>query len=550
MGIPKSYPIRFTPKGLSDAFDATDTFPGACQTLQNLVFDQANPELITARPGVGAAFTSFPGAVAPIGFVSLHFTLGTLTFGMLSTGRNPGNDEPFCYNNATNTFIGIAGVTAGNTPTSPGTTGAWTPPTAAVIGIKIIITHPGFSGVGANFFGVIDITNIAAPTWTAANLATNPLPAVPTSVANFNNRAYYSFGNKLFYSDVLVPLTATNAGQSLTVGDNTAITAQAGLPVQTTSSGIVGALVVFKPSQIWQVTGDAAVTTNPLSQNYLTLNVGCISPRSIVPTSFGLAFIGIAGPFFLSPLGAVLPLNSKLSDGSPADLQAPFQNTTSPTRIAAGFQGNIYRVCVPTLTASGAATNDYWYDLYRRRWSGPHTFPYDCISAVSGATSGSYFLLSTAAHPGALYRGLAQPQAGITPEYDDLGVPLQTVMQSSSFPKTGHMAEKQVVESTIELSSTGASVSYNISALNSLGNIVGNAAVTTQNIGGLWGSNVWGDGTLWASPKNTPSVYTVPWSAPVVFKKFSLNIQATAVNSLSIGTFYARYQDCGYTLME
>jgi len=549
MTIPKNYPIRFTPKGLSDAFDATDTFPGACQTLQNLVFDQANPELISARPGVGTALTSFSGFSAP-GYVSIHVTLGTLTFGMIATSRFAGHDEPFCYDNVAGAFIGVFGPTAANTPTSPATTGPWTPPTMAVIGVKIIITHPGFNGVGANFFGVIDITNPAAPTWTSANLATNPLPAVPTSVANFNNRAYYSFGNKLFYSDVLVPLTATNAGQSLTVGDNTAITAQAGLPVQTTSSGIVGALVIFKPAQIWQITGDAAIATNPLAQNYLTLNVGCISPRSIVPTSFGLAFVGIAGPFFLSPLGAVLPLNSKLSDGSPADLQAPFQNTTSPTRIAAGFQGNIYRVCVPTTTAAGVATNDYWYDLYRRRWTGPHTFPYDCVSMVSGSASGSYFLLSSAANPGALYRGLAQTQAGITPEYDDLGVPLQVVMQSSSFPKTGHMAEKQVVESTIELSSIGVGVLYNITAMNTLGNTIGTAAVTTKNIGGVWGSNVWGDGTLWASVKNTPNVYTVPWSAPVVFKKFSLNIQATAVNSLSIGTFYARYQDCGYTLME
>jgi hypothetical protein len=549
MPIPKSYPIRFTPKGLCDAYDATDAFPGACGNMQNLIFDQANPELVTARPGVGTALTSFPGFTTP-GFVSIHATLGTLTFGMLATGRNAGHDEPFCYDNVAGTFVTISGVTAGNTPTSPATTGPWTPPTMAVVGIKIIITHPGFSGAGANFFGVIDITNPAAPAWTSANLATNPLPAIPTSVANFNNRAYYSIGNKLYYSDVLVPLTATNAGQSLTVGDNTAITAQAGLPLQTTSSGIVGALVVFKPAQMWQITGDAAVTTNPLSQNYLTLNVGCISPRSIVPTSFGLAFVGISGPFFLSPLGAVLPLNSKLGDGTPADLQTPFQNTTAPSRIAAGFQGGIYRVCVPTNTPTGNVTNDYWYDLYRRRWNGPHTFPYDCVSMVSGTGSGSYFLLSSATNPGALYRGLAQTQSGITPVYNDLGTPLQVVLQSSSFPKTGHMTEHQVIESTIEVSSTGVGVLYNITVLNSLGNTVGAAAVMTQNVGGVWGANVWGDGTLWAAVRNTPNVRTIPWSAPVVFKKFILNVQATASNSLTIGTFYARYQDCGYTLME
>lgn len=548
MSIPQSYPIRFTPKGLCDAFDSTDMFHGACTSLQNLIFDQSNPELMTARPGVGTALTSFAGFTTP-GFVSVHVTLGTLTFGMLSTGRNAGKDEPFCWDNAAGAFVTISGVTGANTPTSPATTGAWTPPTMAVIGIKIIITHPGFNGAGANFFGVIDISNLAAPAWSSSNLATNPLTGIPTSVANFNNRAYYSVGNKLFYSDVLVPLTATNAGQSLTVGDNTAITAQAGLPLTTSSTGVIGALVVFKAAQIWQVTGDATAPST-LAENYLSLTMGCVAPRSIVPASFGLVFVGISGVYFLSGLGSVVPLNNSLSDGNPSDLQTPFLNTTSPSRIAAGFQGKIYRVCVPTTSPNGDVVNDYWFDLYRRRWNGPHTFQYDCVSAVSGSTTGSYFLLSSAANPGALYRSLAQPQSNITPTFLDIATPVQINMQSSSFPKTGKMVEKQVVESTIELSSVGAAVTYNFSALTPEGNYVGTAAVTTKNVGGIWGVNNWGDGTKWAASINVPSTYLVPWLAPVVFKKLVLNIQTAATNSLSIGTFYARYQDCGYTLMS
>ena len=59
MAISKAQPIRFTPRGLSDAFDATDRFQGACQALTNLVFDQSNPELVVTRPGVTqlASFT-------------------------------------------------------------------------------------------------------------------------------------------------------------------------------------------------------------------------------------------------------------------------------------------------------------------------------------------------------------------------------------------------------------------------------------------------------------------------------------------------------------
>jgi hypothetical protein len=546
MPIPRSYPVRFTPKGVCDAFDATDAFAGACQQLANLVFDQGNPELVTARPGVGTALTNFPGFTTP-GFVSIHVALGSLIFGMIATGRNAGHDEPFCYDVSAGTFVTISGVTAGNTPTSPATSGTWTPPTMAVIGVKIIVTHPGFNGTGANFFGVIDITNPAAPSWTSANLATNPLPGVPTSVANFNNRAYYSFGNKEFYSDVLNPVVATNAGQSLTVGDSTAITAQSGLPIQTTSAGIIGALVVFKPSSIWQVTGDA--TTNNLALNYITLTTGSIAPRSIVPTSFGIPFTAVDGPKVIGFTGGVSDMNPQLSGPAPADIQVPFQNATSPTRIAAGFQGNIYRICVPTTTPNGAQNSDYWFDLHRRRWNGPHTFPYDCVSTPTSAASGSFFVLSSAVNPGMLFRSLTQPQSGITLVYNDIGVPISTSLVSSSLPKTGHMAEKQVIESTVELSSVGAAVTYNVTAYDDRSRTLGSTSVTTQNVGGLWGGFNWGSGLNWASTSNTPFTYNIPWPAPLVFKKLVISIQTAATNSLSIGTFYARYQDCGYTNM-
>ena len=278
MAIRNSKPVRFTPKGVCDAFDATDAFAGACEILTNLIFDQANPEVVVSRPGVGPPQTSFAGFTTPT-FVSVQVTIGVVVYGMVSSARNPGNDEPFAYNLLTNSFITISGVTAANTPASPATSGAWTPPTMAVISTDIIVTHPGFSGTGSNFFGVLSIANPAAPTWTSANLATNPLPVVPTSVANFNNRAYYSYNNHLALSDPLTPLTRTNASQDLTIGDTTPVTAQSGLPVQTISAGVIGALVVFKAFSIWQITGDPA--TSNLALNYITLTTGTAAPRSV-----------------------------------------------------------------------------------------------------------------------------------------------------------------------------------------------------------------------------------------------------------------------------
>lgn len=535
MAIRNGQPVRFTPKGICDAFDATDAFAGACQLLTNLVFDQGNPELVVARPGVGPAATTFASFTSPT-FVSVFIVIGNVVYGMVSTGRNPGQDEPFAYNLLSNTFTTISGVTAGNTPASPATSGTWTPPTMAVVSTKILVTHPGFNGSGSNFFGVIDISNPAAPAWSSSNLATNALPGVPTNVANYNNRAWFSVGNVLYFSDVLAPTTRTNASQSVTVGDTTAVTALSGLPVQTTSAGVQAALVAFKSSNVWQITGDT--TTNNLALNYISLTTGCVSPRSVVQGPFGVFFAGVDSPYILNFLGALGALSHTPGNDGIADLQVPFQSTTQASRIAASFSGNIYRVCVPTLVLGVAQTNDYWYDIRRKRWTGPHTFIYDCA-----AQFGNSFVLSSASQGAALFVSTTIPNANSV--YTDAGTPITAHLKSSDFPKTGHMQQVQVVESTIEVGSAGVTENFNVTAIDTQGSTINTTFVMTPPAGAVWNAFKWGAAN-WSTSASIPSVVTVPWTVPLVFQKMAIDVTVTPVNQVQIGTFFARYQDAGY----
>lgn len=536
MAIRNGKPVRFTPKGLCDAFDSTDAFAGACAILTNLIFDQANPEVIVSRPGVGAPVTTFTGFTGPT-YVSVFIVIGTVAYGMVSSARNPGHDEPFAYDLVANTFTTISGVTSANTPTSPPTTGAWTPPTMAVISTYIIVTHPGFTGTGTSFFGAINIANPAAPAWTMQNLATNPLTGAPTSVANFNNRAYFAVGNSLEFSDVLVPLTRTNASQALTLGDTTPITAQCGLPVQTTSSGVIGALIAFKGTSIWQVTGDP--TLSNLGENYITLTTGCSSPRSIAQTPFGIVFAGVDAPYVLNFLGTLSALSSRPGQDGSADVQVPFQNAVVPSRVAGAFAGNIYRVCIETSIQGVIQTNDYWYDIRRKRWTGPHTFTYDCAAQFN-----NQFVLSGPNTAAALFVSQGLPTAASV--YTDNGTAITSHLRSSSFPKTGNMFQVQVVESTIELSSSGGAVNYNLTALDDQNNSLGSTFVLTPIAGAIWGAFLWGQAN-WASSVKIPHVYNIPWPNTLVFQKMAIDVMATSSNALSIGTFMARYADTGYT---
>ena len=109
------------------------------------------------------------------------------------------------------------------------------------------------------------------------------------------------------------------------------------------------------------------------------------------------------------------------------------------------------------------------------------------------------------------------------------------------------MEMNQVVESTIELSSSGSPSSYAITAFDEDGNTLNSCIVPVMAAGTLWGVGVWG-GFTWASSQNRPSTYTVPWTAPLVFNKMAIYITVTAGTSISLGTFFARYKKAGYTL--
>jgi hypothetical protein len=551
VAISNAHPMRFTPRGLTDAFDATDAFPGACQRLDNLIFDSSNPELMVPRPGVVTLENLAALGFASPSFISLQVAVGTRVYGMVATTRNAGKDEPFCIDTATGAVIPISGVTNANTPTSPATFGDWIPPTAASIGVYIIVTHPGFNGVGANFFGVIDLTNAAAPAWSSSNTATNPLTAVPSAVANLNNRAYYAVGNQLQFSDVLLPKTRTNASQALTVGDQSVINALSGLPIQTTSSGVLASLVAWKSTQTWQVNGDpATLPASDLSLNFMSLTVGTNSPRTVAQSNMGLYFLSTGGPYFIDPLGTLRPLTNTADHLDP-DVQTAFINALTPTRWAGAYNSSVYRICGPTVLRGKQVTNDYWFHEKRRRWTGPHSFVYDCASALGG-----YFILSSSANPGLLLQ--SQPSPQLNSVYTDLGTGYRVTQLSSTFPKVGDMSQKQVSESQIELGGLPLGATYTITAQDEQGNVLDTVTITVSGAkvplwgdGGLWGTIAQGgSGNVWTSAQSAPPhTYPVPWHFPLVFEKMQLLISAVASANVQIGTFYARYQKTGYMVM-
>ncbi len=532
MGIRGVEQLTFIPSGITDSFDELDAFQGACTAMSNLILDSSNPDQLVARPGVGLPVTTFTSFTIPT-FVSLQVTVGTMTYGMVSSSRYPGYDEPFAWDNVHGVFIAISGVTGSNLPVSPATTGAWTPPTAAMIAGKLVITHPGFSGVGTNFFGLLNLSIPSAPAWSTSNTATNALPSVPTSVANYNNRAWFACGNLAYYSDALQPAVMSTGTQSLTIGDSTPIVGQNGLPMQTVSSGMTAALILFKANQVWMATGDSS--TNNLSLQFLSLTIGCQSPRSIAQTPIGVIFIGQDAPYIVLQSAIITELHHPSS--AVADLCLPFLNAQVPSRVAAAFAGNIYRVCVQTLLNGSVSTNDYWFDLRRMRWSGPHTFVYDCASQYDDS-----FILSGASYGAALF-----VSSSTSTIYTDNSASYGTQLQTTNVTVGDTSQFKQIVESTMDFMSGGQGNSFALTAKSGTGLSLATAYVYSSGQGSLWGYVTWGN-FLWSSTNVSPYRYDIYWNQPIVSDRISFLVTTYAASPMIVGKLRAKYQVCGYTL--
>jgi hypothetical protein len=556
MSLRNAQPQKFSPVGLSDALDSTNVFPGAMQALQNLIPDVTTKNVWTCRPAAIAAvnFATFVGDfsavdfnstdfstafnVAGAGFISVIKVVGTRVYGMLATNRNAGHDEPFIYDMVARSFVGLPGVTAANTPISPPTTGDWTPPTMDLIGSKMVVTHPGFTGAGGSFFGWFDLTTFGAPTWNAGNTATNPLPAPPSAVKQFGERAYYVVNNigspGLYGSDVLDPLTMTNGTFILTFGDNVPLTALGALPLNNVLGGIIQSLIVFKQNNAFQVTGDFASTTSPTTLNALNVPIGTLSPNGICSTPKGLAFIAIDG---------IRVVNLQGNIGDPVGfagmgISAPFTQIVTPSRAAMACNANTLRVALETAAPAGAVMVEYWFDIGRSCFSGPHT----CNCALMQPFSNT-FVVTLAGVDAILFQSDSVQTPGST--FIENGEQLLIDWETSVLPDDGGMHETNLLETTINIVGAANGATYGLTFTTSDGTVLDTVALVTSSGGTTWGAFTWG-GAVWTVSITGLSPVQLDWSVPIVYRKGSVGFTGVSALGFKIGDMYYRTEQLGY----
>lgn len=528
MSIRNVQPFVLSPTSLSDCLDSSHVFKGAMASLSNLIPDPTTTNLWQPRPAA-IMLTDFPGFNTP-GFISAYKQIGTRAYGMIATARNPTHDEPFCYDIPSGNFITIAGVTNPNTPVSPVTSGTWTPPIMALVGRYLIVTHPGFNGSGGVFFGWIDLVDPANPVWFGGNTTGVLLTTVPSWVTNFYGRAYFGVNpinmvNPATYATDPLTLNVTaSPTQILTYDDNIPLLAGVGLPLKNQLGGIIQSLMVFKPSQnVYQVTGDFALTTNPITVNAMNMAIGSSCPLSIVSTPKGLAFVAPDGLRLIDFTATITDPIGVAGMG----VNMPFVSALVPSRVVSACNAGILRITTQNSIKDGSPFEEYWFDFSRKVWSGPHTFPASLIQPYNNT-----FVMAPVGVEGSLWQSDTTPSNIST--YVENGVQLNWNYTTSMLPDPGYLGMYSVNETTINMALDPTMGSWTASVLNanevqydSVGNIVPNTAP-------YWDVAVW-DADVWDGVQTGLLPRLIAWTKPIPTSRCQIEIVGGSAGGVRIG---------------
>lgn len=541
-------PTPFIGIGTTDSVDGTLTQGGEgsvfgnLQAAINLIPDPSTRALWMCRPAAVQA-AGFTGFSSP-GVVTVQTQIGRYLYGMIPSALNAGKDQPFCYDVIADAMVTVTGITGANTPTSPASTGAWSPPNMELVGVNLVVQHAGFDGV-TNFFGWFDISNPAAPVWHAGNVTVSgtgiDLDVVPTWVSNFYGRAYFLCNPPggqpaAFFTDPLT-LNISDAAHILTFDDTVPLTCAAGLSLHTQLGGIVQALIVFKGiTNMHQVTGDAALTDNPLSQNSMNVATGTLAPNSICNTPKGLAFMAPDGVRYVNfdatvsdPIGAF-----------GAGISIPMIYASVPSRVAAAYSSNVLRISVQNGYIAAAPWQEYWFHLSLGVWSGPHNFPAAMITPYQNG-----FIMAGVGIAGKLWRSEATQSS--TSVFVENGVQMAWDYKTVMLPDQGEMAEMEWVETTIDVQLAAGIPPIVFVGKDQNNSIIGSAIISVSNDVPIWGAFIWGL-AVWGGAAYGLAARQIRWPQPITYKRICFELAGESRLAIRVGKMFTRANSLGYLI--
>jgi len=604
-------PVPFQIRGLYDALDGLDAPDGACNNLQNLMHDVTTQRIWVPRLACEQK-TTFSGFSSP-GAVTAMFPIGNLIYGMVSTGRFAGNDEPFIYDTVAGAFTTVGNVTAANTPVTQPTTGDWTPPMMEVVGTRVLVAHPGFSG--ANKFGWFDFSSFSLSSLTGTTSgASNQITAVNTPPASVGVQVGFAItGTGIPAGTYITAFTTTviTLSQAATAaGTAVPLTVTGGTPAaplwgagNTTINSLPGtAIDIFNfynrayfavGAQLWF---SDALSPTTISNATNVLNLGAASNPIVgmggIPVSqtvggilaaliafkgTGYGYWQITGDISTNnlvvngPIGMVGCVAARSIVQTTGGLwylsnegvrQIDFTGLLSPAPLK-GVRWPFTQLVNPTRASASFNNTVYRISVYGpvspMNPSTQHVdYWYDFEINEWGGPHTCGHDICVAIGP-FFYLGTNDHPGALyespidndaDANYVEFGQHLSVAMRSTTISKR-NMSAKAVIEATVDLcQNLGYSSGATLTFYDADLSVLGTAVTRPGGPQGMiWGTGVWGTG-IWGPSAQYMQTYNVDWPYPIVFTLGSIGVNVQSYAGFRIGALWIRLQDLEYTTTQ
>jgi len=312
------------------------------------------------------------------------------------------------------------------------------------------------------------------------------------------------------------------------------VTACVGQPLLSpVTGGQTSAIYLFQSDKaVQQVTGDQQFGN--LAVQALNIATGTQSPAAIVPTTIGMAFPSPEGVRVIDFSGTIGQPIGEAGTG----VTLPFINAADPTRVTGAANGDVIRFAVQNGQQIAAPWVEWWHDLARKVWSGPHT-----LQTSYMASYGSTFITAAQDVPAQIYKSPSQVSGVV--DYEEDGSTLTWEAETVLLPDTEAMLANVVNQTTVGLL-LPSDQPVTVQAVDEGGTVLDSTVIPGAYTMPLWGGpNVWGTG-FWYAQQGFFRQERVPWHNGLTFKQARFKISGVARFGLALGSLRLKYQRLGY----
>jgi len=188
---------------------------------------------------------------------------------------------------------------------------------------------------------------------------------------------------------------------------------------------------------------------------------------------------------------------------------------------------------------NGTPYQEYWYDISRNVWSGPHTFPAQTLAAYNNA-----FVIVPRAAPSQLFMSAVVPNP--TSSSVENGTQMQFVFQTTMMADPGAFAMMNLADLTVNMALVAGQAQINIAAIDQDGSVYNSVSYQVAGVTSKWGSMTWGSPTVWRGASNSLRPRRAAFTAPIVYRRLAVYVSGPCAQGFQIGDIFLRRQILDY----